>query len=60
MATDTPRTSNDQRTNQEVMTQWRKLQELKRAMVREGKCSGDANATSVLAAVRAEVPANLF
>lgn len=50
----------DIRTNATVVTQWRKLQEIKRGLIKDGKCDGDANASTVLAKLRAEIPPGLF
>lgn len=50
----------DIRTNQTVLTQYRKLCELKRHMVRDGVLNGDAKMADVLAAVRSLVPPNLI
>lgn len=60
MADQTDAAGKDIRDNATVLTQWRKLQEIKRAMVRDGKCDGDATPAKVLEAIRAEIPPNLF
>lgn len=50
----------DARTPQQVMTQWRKFAELKRALVRDGKCDGDATPATVLATIRTLIPPDIF
>lgn len=60
MAPQTDASGKDVRDNKTVLSQWRKLQEIKRALIKEGKVSGDAAAAQVLAAVRAEIPPDLL
>ena len=50
----------DSRTNREVITQWKKLQEIKRALMKEGTVTGAATPADVLAAVRGQIPADLL
>lgn len=57
---DTPQTEADSRTNREVITQWKKLQEIKRQLMKEGTVTGDATPAAVLEAIRAQIPADLL
>jgi len=50
----------DSRTNSELMRQWKKLQEVKRSLVKEGVVNGDATAAQVLTAVRQQIPTDLL
>lgn len=50
----------DTRTMQQVVTQFRKVQELKRALVKAGTLNGDATPAQVLAAIRNQIPPDLF
>lgn len=52
--------STDNRSNREVLTQWRKLLEVRRQLTSEGKIAKDASAAVVLATLRAEIPPDLF
>lgn len=49
----------DQRSNAEVLTQWRKIVEVKRALVKEGLITADAKPHEVMAALRGHVPQGL-
>jgi len=51
---------NDQRTSREVTRQWEKLQQMKRALVKEGLLTGNATPQQVLDKIRELVPADLF
>lgn len=57
---DVTQSGKDSRTNREVITQWKKLQEIKRALLKEGTVSGDATPADVLAAIRAQIPSDLL
>jgi len=57
---DTAQPAADSRTNREVITQWKKLQEIKRALMKEGQVTGDATPADVLAAIRAQIPSDLL
>ena len=48
------------RTNAQLMTQWRKVQEVKRQLMKEGIVNGDASPTQVIAAIAAAIPEDLF
>ncbi len=50
----------DIRTNAEVVTQYRKLQEIKRGLIKEGVADGDATAAQVLQKLREQIPPNLL
>lgn len=56
----TPAPGTDSRTNREVITQWKKLQEIKRQLLKEGTVTGDATPSEVLAAIRTQIPADLL
>ncbi len=55
-----PPVGTDTRTNREVITQWKKLQEIKRSLIKEGALNGDATPQMVLAAIRGQIPADLL
>jgi len=42
------------------MTQWRKLAELKRGLVRDGLCNGNATPAEIVNCIRGLIPADLF
>ncbi len=48
------------RTNAQLMTQWRKIQEVKRQLIKEGIVNGDATPTQVIAAIEHAIPEDLF
>lgn len=50
----------DSRTTKQVMAQWRKLQELKRSLVRDGLADGDTKPADLLKKVREAIPSDLF
>ena len=50
----------DARSPRELMTQWRKLAELKRGLVRDGLCNGNATPAELLACIRGLIPPDLF
>lgn len=50
----------DARTPRELMTQWRKLTELKRSLVRDGLANGDATPSQVIDVIRNAIPVDLF
>lgn len=50
----------DTRTNREVITQWKKIQEIKRSLLKEGEISGDATPGMVIAKVREQIPVDLL
>lgn len=52
--------TDDSRTNREVITQWKKLQEIKRQLLKEGTVTGDATPADVLSAIRAQIPSDLL
>jgi len=43
-----------------VMRQWEKLQQIQRALVKQGIVSGDATPQQVLDKLRTTIPADLF
>jgi len=53
-------TPTDERTAREVMRQWEKLQQVKRALVKEGVVDGNASPQQVLDKIRNLIPADLF
>jgi len=55
-----PTQPGDTRSTQQVFTQWRKLQEIKRTMVKEGTLNGDASPAQVIAKLREQIPPDLF
>jgi hypothetical protein len=50
----------DTRSTKELLTQWRKLEELRRSLVRQGLVSGDAGPAEVLDALRKMIPPDVF
>jgi len=52
--------SADSRTNSQAVRDWQKLNELKRSLVRQGLCNGDATPAQVIQTIRSQVPADLF
>jgi len=50
----------DERTAREVMRQWEKLAQVKRALVKDGALDGNATPQQVIDKIRALIPADLF
>lgn len=50
----------DSRSTQQVVSQFRKLREIKRDLVKEGTVNGDATPRQVLQALRDSIPEDLF
>lgn len=50
----------DPRTVNELCKQWRKLQEIRRQLTRDGHINGDATTDDVVAALRKAIPPELF
>ncbi len=50
----------DTRSTTEVLTQWRKLEEIRRSLVRNGMINGDATPEEIIDALRRQIPADLF
>ena len=50
----------DTRSTTEVLTQWRKLEEIRRSLVRNGMINGDATPKEIIDALRRQIPADLF
>lgn len=50
----------DTRTNQELFTQWRKLEEIRRSLVRTGSLNGDASPDKIISTLRSIIPPDLF
>lgn len=58
--TQLPSAAGDTRSAQQVVSQFRKIQEIKRVLVKEGTLNGDATPQQVLAALRSQIPKELF
>lgn len=52
--------ADDPRTNLTCLRQWETLQKIKRALVRQGALKDDASPHEVVAAMRRQVPPDLF
>lgn len=50
----------DTRSAKELLTQWRKLKEVRQSLVRQGLVDGDATPAEVLAALRKMIPPDVF
>lgn len=50
----------DSRTTAELLTQWRKLSEIKRDLTKAGIINGDATPAEILTALRQTIPPNIF
>ncbi len=50
----------DTRTTKILLTQWRKLEEIRRSLVRNGLVAGDATPADIVAALRTAIPVNVF
>lgn len=55
-----PTTTADTRTPKQLMTQWRKIAEIKRGLVRDGLADGNATPAELLEKIRLAVPKELF
>jgi hypothetical protein len=56
----TQETGADTRSNKQLLTEWRKLNDLKRQLVKEGHLSGDCNLSQMLAEIRKQLPPNVL
>lgn len=52
--------NSDERSAQQLVTQHRKIQEIKRHLVKEGSLNGDATPQQVFDALRKQIPPDLF
>jgi hypothetical protein len=50
----------DDRTNNDLLTEWRKLEEIRRSLTRQGAITGDATPAQVMEALRKLIPPTLF
>lgn len=50
----------DERSAREVMTQWRKLNEVKRQLVKQGALNDDATPAQVIDMLRTQIPPDVF
>lgn len=50
----------DTRTTKQLITEWRKLEEIRRSLVRNGLISGDAKPADIVSALRKAIPAGTF
>lgn len=50
----------DTRTPKQLMTQWRKIAEIKRGLVRDGLADGNATPADLLEKIRQAIPKELF
>lgn len=57
---DQTQTDVDTRSMQQVITQWRKIQEVKRSFVKQGLLNGDATPQQILDTLRRQIPADLM
>jgi len=55
-----PQPDVDSRSTQQVVTQFRKIQDLKRILIKDGIINGDATPAQVLAVLRIQIPQDLF
>jgi hypothetical protein len=53
-------TGEDARTNSDLLTQWRKLQEIRRQLIRDGLLTAESKPDEVLATLRRILPADLM
>jgi hypothetical protein len=53
-------TTTDPRTTKELLTEWRKLDELRKSLVRQGLLDGDAPPAEVIATLRKVLPPDVF
>lgn len=52
--------SDDTRSTKTLLTQWRKLEEIRRSLVRNGLVSGDATPAKIVEALRKAIPPDTF
>lgn len=52
--------SDDTRSTKTLLTQWRKLEEIRRSLVRNGLVSGDATPAEIVNALRTAIPPDVF
>lgn len=50
----------DKRTTKQLLTQWRKLEEIRRSLVRNGLVNGDASPADIVNALRKAIPPGTF
>jgi len=50
----------DTRTTKQLITQWRKLEEIRRSLVRTGVINGDATPADIVNALRTAIPFGTF
>jgi len=50
----------DTRTTKQLITQWRKLEEIRRSLVRAGIINGDATPAEIVQALRIAIPPGTF
>ena len=53
-------TKDDVRTASELFKQWRKINEVRRSLVRDGLISGDATTSEILDALKKQIPPEMF
>lgn len=51
---------NDTRTTKQLITEWRKLEEIRRSLVRNGLINGDAKPADIVRALRTAIPPDTF
>lgn len=56
----TETTDADTRSTAQVMTQWRKLMEVKRQLIKQGLLNGDATPQQIVDTIRRQVPVDLM
>lgn len=52
--------SEDTRSTKTLLTQWRKLEEIRRSLVRNGLVNGDASPAEIVSALRKAIPTDVF
>lgn len=52
--------STDNRTAKQLLTEYRKIDDLKKSLVRQGVLNGDATPAEVIEAIRKIIPIDLF